>query len=137
MKESCVGIFIILIKITIYRFMCLELPIISTPTWIAILCVIFENLGFAVGANICGFLCVLFMFISIPYWILVIVHKHKQKLKWHKILKYYLKWFLKGPFAYPEILTIANENNLMPKMTKFLNKIVFGLKNIFSKIKKK
>lgn len=71
----------------------------------------------------------------IPYYIFVIVIKVKTKCSWKDVLKMFWKWFLKGPFAYPELINVMEENNIMPKATKVANKIINFFKIKFSKNK--
>lgn len=72
-------------------------------------------------------------FLFIPYYIFVIAVKVKTKCSWKDVLKMFWKWFLKGPFAYPELINIMEENNIMPKATKIANKLINFFKEKFSK----
>ena len=39
------------------------------------------------------------------------------------VLKLFGKWFLKGPIAFVDVANIMAENNIMPRITRLLNKI--------------
>lgn len=75
-------------------------------------------------------------YLFIPYYIFVIAVKNKTKRSKKEVLKLFWRWFLKGPFAYPEVINIMNENNIMPKATATANKIIDFLKKTFSKKEK-
>lgn len=57
--------------------------------------------------------CLLACFVcisSIPYWVILFIQKHKQKLSWADVTPYYFKWLFIGPFAYPAIFELKNRN---------------------------
>lgn len=57
------------------------------------------------------------------YWVLVIIIKIKTRCTRIDVLKLFGKWFLKGPFAFVDVANIMSENNIMPRITRLLNKI--------------
>ena len=44
--------------------------------------------------------------ISIPYWIILFSQKRKRNMGYGKLFKYYGFWFIKGPFAYSDIMKL-------------------------------
>ncbi len=55
-----------------------------------------------------SFIPTAFVFISIPYWIILFTQKRKRNMSWKETLKYYKLWFFKGPWAYPYIIDLKN-----------------------------
>ncbi len=121
-----------------FLFVYLIIPEYLGFTWVGFLCFIFGGLCASTGL-----LPLAFFFILIPtlviqplhyiYWILVIVVKIKTHCTKKAMLKLFWNWFLKGPFAFPALVLIMEENNIMPRFTKVLNNIIGFFRRIFAK----
>jgi len=68
----------------------------------------FAIIGLPSIALVIIYVCVALMLISIPYWVILFAQKRKKRMGWGETFKYYGKWFLKGPFAYKDIMKLKN-----------------------------
>ncbi len=56
--------------------------------------------------------------LSVPYWFRLLRAKFKLRLKWKQVLPYYLKWFLKGPWAYRDLKVFLDQFPELQKKEK-------------------
>lgn len=104
-------IILLILKLIPYYFAYFTIPMMAGTT---IYCLAGAGiLGVALGyeplAIALGVASMILFFSSIPYWIILFIQKHKQKLKWGRTFKYYGLWFIKGPFAYKDIIALKNQ----------------------------
>ena len=105
---------ICLIVIAILKIMPRLYAYFMFPVWagVTIYCFIgsllFIIFGLAPISFAFGIAATVLFFISIPYWFILFIQKHKQKLKWKQTFKYYVLWFVKGPLAYKDIKELKN-----------------------------
>ena len=122
----------------VYFWIPIHAYIIGVTLWV--------NLIFCCLINICtggifttllfGILNMISLCLFIVYYICVISIKIMTKCSREDVLKMFCKWFLKGPFAFPTLIGIMTENNIMPRITKIANKIIDFLKKKFPKKEK-
>lgn len=127
----------IFVKVIPCYFIYFWLPSTFMITWFGIICLIicmiFAYVGLVPLIILFGIPLMIIQYLFIPYYIFVVVVKIKTKCSTKEIFKLFWGWFLKGPFAYPEVVNIMTENNIMPKVTKIANKIIVFFKKKFSK----
>jgi len=94
----------------ILLFACLyavyTLFLVFAPTWLGwfVLIILMFNGSVAAVSILSSILTVVY----IPYLIIVLVCKFKYKMPLPKMFKLLFRYFLVGPFAYPEIIELKN-----------------------------
>ena len=110
-----------------YKFMLLHfmIPLYASVTIYSLVVILLcAVLGFVPGSILFSCCSAAVWIISIPYWVVLFIHKRKIKMTWKKTFKYYGKWFLKGPVAYADLANLLNETNTMPKVANLLGIII-------------
>ncbi len=128
-------LFVVIIPF-IFVYWIIPVNILSLPLVGCILMVIFIPLaliGFTPMLVLAGIIGYAFYILFIPYYICTIAIKIKTKCSRTEMLKLFWKWFLKGPLAYPNLVEIMASNNVMPKTTQLLNKIIGFVSQKFKK----
>lgn len=107
-------------------FVYLWIPTVLGISWIgfigAFLTILCASLGLVPLAIPFIILVSIIELLFYVYWVLVIVVKIKTHSTRKEMLKLFGKWFLKGPFAFVDVANIMAENNIMPRITRLLNK---------------
>ena len=85
------------------------LPMYVAPTLVGFSAMLFFAIsGMETVALGIAFVLIGLEFISIPYWVILFFKKMKMKMLWKETFKYYGKWFIKGPWAYKDIIELKN-----------------------------
>lgn len=113
---SLIGLLIIgLFKLIFYYYkfalLYLMFPIWSTVTVYCFSIVIIIGI-LGVSPDIVLVLSVIasvLVLISLPYWVILFIQKKKRRMTWKETFKYYGKWFIKGPWAYKDIIELKNK----------------------------
>lgn len=121
-------------------FLLLEFLVVSLPGVVMIYIFLIPALvSIPVVTEISYIFIVVLIIVSvvgfIPYFLMVNKMIRKKNIKYTEMLKLYFGWLLKGLFAYSKVLEKAEENNVYPKLTKKINKIIGVLHNFETKIK--
>lgn len=105
------GLFKLLFYFYKYMFLYFFIPFYSSVTVYGLASVIL--FGIALGLEFfmlpLAILEMVVFFISIPYWVILFTQKRKRQMKWKETFKYYGKWFVKGPWAYKDIIELKNK----------------------------
>ena len=82
-------------------------------TWIIFVGIMFLGIGVEPVALAFAYISIICQLAFYPYWIMLIVYRVKKQITTKTMLSFYWKWFLKGPFAYKNIITLKKgmENN--------------------------
>lgn len=127
-------VFVVLIP---FLFVYIWLPEVLGPSWIGylfgVLIILCASSGLLPLVYIFAIPVAIIQLLFYVYWLLVIIVKVKTGCSKKEMLKLFWKWFLKGPLAYPILIDIMNENNIMPKTTVVLKKLNNWFSNIFKK----
>lgn len=113
---SLIGLLIMgILKLLFYFykfvFLYLVFPVWSTATvyYFSIL-IITGILGVLPAiALVLGVIESVLVLISLPYWVILFIQKKKRRMTWKETFKYYGKWFIKGPWAYKDIIELKNK----------------------------
>lgn len=109
LRKIIIMIFICLKVIVKYAFLYYMLPFYASVTiYYLIAGVLSILLLLSTLGIVFGIIDLFVVAISIPYWIILFIQKRKRKMTWKETLKYYGKWFIKGPWAYKDIMELKN-----------------------------
>lgn len=101
--------FLFVLKIIPFFLMYYFMPGWMSYTFIGLPIMIGLFLGAIEMGKIIALLLIAMLFSAIPYWVMLFIQKRKRKMKWGETFKYYMKWFVKGPFAYKDIMALKNK----------------------------
>lgn len=86
------------------------LPMYVAPTLVGFIAMLFfAIIGLPMVSMGIAFALTALEFISIPYWVVLFIQKRKKCMTWKETFKYYGKWFIKGPWAYKDIIELKNK----------------------------
>lgn len=105
---SAILMFIIFVIVP-FVFIYVLIPVLSGMTWLYWIIIPFAATGIIPATIILGVIVIIFQNAFYPYWIMLIIYRAKKQITTKKMLSLYWKWFLKGPLAYKDIITLRNE----------------------------
>ncbi len=79
-------------------------PLLSGRTWLFIIYVAFAAIGILPLTIALAIVTEIILVSFYPYWGLLIAKKVKKEIDLKEMLRFYRLWFIKGPFAYKELL---------------------------------
>ncbi len=106
------GLFKLLFYFYKFVFLYLVFPVWATATvYYFVIFIITAVLGVLPAiALVLGVIESILVLISFPYWVILFSQKRKRQMNWKETFKYYGKWFIKGPWAYKDIIELKNKS---------------------------